>query len=218
MKTESSKTTQRSDPEFKRKQRPVTPPKGPPKGSVAQSASAELPSRQAKVARPEKKEQPDSSKVIGARTGYPAAKRPEDVKPPTFLTEAQESSDNQKSRRVSSLPQGGLPKKPRPAEGGSSGGQPTGKAKPVKRVVLSMSIDTEDNSRVNVGAKGYKSLSGIPIVTSIQEVLALIFQVPGLQAYYQNAFRVQTPINGQRRLEECGDHSTIYVLMPTDSD
>ena len=41
--------------------------------------------------------------------------------------------------------------------------------------------------------------------TSLQEVLALVFQMPGLQAFYQNAFKIQTQIDGQRKLEDCGE-------------
>ena len=80
-----------------------------------------------------------------------------------------------------------------------------------------MSICEDDSIRVSVGAKGFKTLRRIPMTTSLQEVLALMFQTPGLQAYRQNVFKVQTPFDGQRRLEECGDYPAVFVIISSDT-
>ena len=74
----------------------------------------------------------------------------------------------------------------------------------------------DDQTKVMVGAKGYKNVK-VPMTSSIQEVLVLVFQLTGLQAY-QTAFKVQTQIEGQAMLESCADKPAIFVLLSTDSD
>ena len=191
-------------------------------GAVSRSASAELQSRQAKAAKPEtvkteSREPSQSSRVVAAKSGFPTAVNPAGMKAPEFLSATEEAhSSDSMSKKNPSSEQGGTPKRAKQTLPATSA-KGSGKAKPAKGVFLNMSLYDDDPTKVVVGAKGYKSVK-VPMASSIQEVLALVFQQTGLQAYYQTAFKVQTQIEGQATLESCADKPTIFVLISTDSD
>ena len=167
---------QASDKEARGRQRPVTPPRGPPKGSVgrsgsggptkgavSRSASAELQSRQAKAAKPEtvkteSREPSQSSRVVAAKSGFPTAVNPAGVKAPEFLSATEEAhSSDSMSKKNPSSEQGGICKRAKQTLPAMSA-KGSGKAKPAKRVFLNMSLCDDDQTKVVVGAKGYKSV------------------------------------------------------------
>ena len=166
---------QGSDKEARGKQRPVTPPRGPPKGSVGRSgsggpskgavscsASAELQSRQARAAKPEtakteSREPSQSSRVVAAKSGFPTAVNPTGLKAPEFLSATEEAhSSDSLSKKNPSSQQGGTPKRPKPTLPAASA-KGAGMVKPAKRVFLNMSVCEMTKRRSWLEPKGTRT-------------------------------------------------------------